>query len=131
MESAKPVACWHHGDMEKLRKYLKRGFIDLYGKHELAPKGENRQSRFLKRMRLKQGDRIRIRVGRCVVAYAIIDDNTPIEDENVKRERGCPWGARMMVKDVHYEEPPQLASCWPNFQGSHRFDTKKSSRLSR
>lgn len=83
-------------------------------------------------MRLQPGDRIRIRVGGYIVAYATIVDGTTFElDENTKRERGHPWGAGMAVKDVHYEKAQQLASCSPNFQRSHRFDTKKASQLPR
>ncbi len=132
MENRKPVACWHHGDKERLCKNLKRGFIDIYGKDESTDKGTNRQNRFLRRMRLKSGDRIRIRVDSDIVACATIVDGTTSElPENLKREMGRPWGARIRVKDVCCKKPPQPASCSPNFQGSHRFDTKKASQLHR
>lgn len=132
MESTKSAACWHHGDKEQLYKNLKRGFIDLYGENEFTPNGTNRQRYFLRHMRLKPGDRIRIRVGGHIVAYATIVDGKIFElDENIKRERGSPWGAGMKVKDIHYEKDPQLASCSPNFQRSHRFDTKKASQLTK
>ena len=130
MENTKPVACWHHGDKECLRENLKIGFIDVYGEDEFTDKGTNRQNFFLRHMRLKSGDRIRIRVGSDIVAYATIVDGTTFElDEDSKHERGCPWTAGMKVKDVQFEKPPQPASCFPNFRGSHRFDTEKGSQL--
>ncbi len=132
MENTKPVACWHHGDKERLYEDLRRGFIDLYGKDEFTDKRTNRQNYFLRYMRLESGDRIRIRVGSDIVACVTIVDGTTFElDENLKRERDRPWGAGMKVKDVSHKEPPQPASCFPNFQRSHRFDTKKASQLHR
>ena len=132
MENRKPVACWHHGDKDRLFKNLKRGFIDLYGKDEVTDKGTNRQDHFLRRMKLKSGDRIRIRVGSDIVACATIVDGTTSElPEYLRREMGCPWGAKIEVKDVSCKEPPQPASCYPNFQGSHRFDTERAFYLHR
>ncbi len=130
MENRKPVACWHHGDKERLCKNLKSGFIDIYGKDESTDKGTNRQKRFQGRMRLKSGDRIRIRVGSDIVACATIVDGE-FRELPPKLQGERPWTDGMRVKDVCCKKPPQPASCSPNFQGSHRFDTEKASQLRR
>lgn len=132
MRNIKLVACWHHGDKDCLFENLKKGFIDIYGEDEFTPKGTNRQNNFIRHMRLKPEDRIRIKVGREIVAFATIVDGKPFElDEDSKRQRGSPWTAGIMVKSVHYVEPPEPASCSPVFQGSHRFDTPIASHLDR
>jgi hypothetical protein len=124
----KPVACWHHGDEERLLKHLRCGRIDLYGRNEVTTKGNNRLSHWWGKMRLENGDRIRIVVGGHVHAFATITSEP--YDLPISEVCGV-WGSAVDLKDIHVKGPPfQTASC-KHLPGSHRFDGPKTSLLER
>jgi hypothetical protein len=125
----KPIACWHHGDLDRLLDHLRKSRIDLYGRNEKTeirrkPRADNWWN---SRMRLKLGDRIRIVVGGKIIAYATIK-NTP-KDLPPNEVEGI-WGTFVELKQIkRLTEPYPIASCKGHCQGSHRFDGPKTRLL--
>lgn len=123
----KPTFCWHHARLGRLMKHLKQNRIDLYGPNEKTEKGTNRQTWWLKRMKLKCGERIRIVVKGQIVAEATIDGYEgervlpyplPIEDQE-----GV-WKSFVKLREIELFNPPKPASCYKICQGSHRLNGK-------
>ncbi len=123
----KPIACWHHGDLERLLdNNLSRSRIDLYGQNEKTKKGTPRLNHWWGKMRLKPGNRVRIVVAGRIIAYAIINsepkDLPPNEVEGI-------WGTYVELDQIdRLPCPYPIASC-QYLQGSHRFDGPKTSLL--
>jgi len=122
----KPIACWHHGDLDRLLEHLRKSRIDLYGRNEKTEKGTPRLNHWWGEMRLKPQDEIRIVVGGKIIAYAIINsepkDLRPDEVEGI-------WGTYVELDQINLlPEPYPSASC-KGYQGSHRFDGRKTSLL--
>jgi hypothetical protein len=120
----KLVACWHHGDMDRLKWHLRYNRIDLYGPREFTKKGINRLDYWWNhRMRLKRDDRIQIGVKGEIVATATIAG--PPEEF---AEGQDPWQSIVPLKDIELFDPPKPARC-VHLQGSHRFDGPKTASL--
>ncbi len=121
------IACWHHADIDRLRKHLRRDRIDLYGPNEVAARGTKRLNHWWEKMRLKKGDRIRIVVEGHVYAFATI--NGEPYDLPINEVSGI-WGSAVALRDIKEQVAPfQTASCKGHCQGSHRFDGPKTSKL--
>lgn len=120
----KLVACWHHGDEDRLKWHLRYNRIDLYGSGEATKKGINRLDYWWNhRMRLKRDDRIQIVVKGEIVATATIA-GSPEEFAEGRR----PWQSVVPLKDIELFDPPKPARC-AHLQGSHRFDGPKTASL--
>ena len=120
----KPVACWHHGDVERLMLHLGYNRIDLYGPREITKKGTNRLDYWWNhRMRLERGDRIQIVVKGKTVATATIAGQP---EEFAEGQH--PWQSVVPLSDIQHFDPPKAARC-ARFQGSHRFDGPKTALL--
>ena len=124
----KPVACWHHGDEDRLLRHLKHNRIDLYGRNKVTAKGSNRLKHWWNKMRLKRGDRIRIVVGGYIRAYATIDG---VPEDLPAGEAYKEWGTAVALINITILEPPYPVASCRHLQGSHRFDGPKTSLLQR
>lgn len=124
----KIVACWHHRDEERLLKHLKLGRIDLYGKNERTEKGTNRLEYWWRKMRLHIGDRIRIVVDKNIIAEATI--NSGPYDLMLEENYGM-WGSAVNLTDIEILSKPYPTASCAGYQGSHRFDGPKTSKLKR
>lgn len=120
------VACWHHGDIDRLRKNLRRGRIDLYGRSETTVKGTNRLDHWWNKMRLKRSDRIRIVMRGRIIAFATIGS----EPYDLPTHQVCgQWGCAVDLTDIDEQVTPFLFASCVHLQGSHRFDGPKTSLL--
>lgn len=115
-----PVACWHHGNLERLRYHLAHNRIDLWGPEELSRTGQNRLRRWWSRMRLRTGDKIRIVVEGKIVCTAVIKSEPWTLPPS---ENNPPWGSAVDLDYVRWCHPPQDADCPGTGFGSHRLDT--------
>jgi len=124
----KPIACWHHGNLERLLDHLSKSRIDLYGRNAKTEKrGKPRVDNWWSVMGLKMGDRIRIVVKGKIIAHATIysepKDLPPNEVNGI-------WGTYVELHQIDLlPRPYPIASCKGHCQGSHRFDGPKTSLL--
>ena len=111
-----PVACWHHGDIDRLSRHLSSGRIDLYGPSEYTARGTHRLTWWWNRMNLKPGDRIRIVVKGHIVAEATIAGEPyalpPHEATGI-------WGSAIRLRDIDWLSERPHANCAGHYQGSH------------
>jgi len=118
------VACWHHGDVERLNDHLRFNRIDLYGKEELTKLGTKRLDRWWNcLMRLRVDDRVQIVVNGQIIATATIAKLPEDFPQGIR-----PWRSVVYLKDIDPFKPPIPARCH-RLQSSHRFDGPKTSLL--
>lgn len=117
-EAKMTVACWHHGDEDRLLKHLRLRRIDLYGPNEITEKGNNRLRWWWDgRMKLRVGDRVRIIVNGYIVAEATINGEPYTL---ASHEAMGIWGSAVPLRAVHWLNPRPRAGCAGHYQGSHR-----------
>lgn len=119
-----PVACWHHKGGKRLYDHLNKNRIDLWGPGEFTPKKNfKRLDVFLKRMHLKEHEKIRIVMHGKIVATAVIVIGKPYTLPCGEGKR--PWTSAMDLHSIELVKLPKPASCFHIYRRSHRLDRKK------
>lgn len=121
-----PIACWHHGDLDRLLEHLRKSRIDLYGRNEKTEKGTPRLNHWWGRMRLKPQNEIRIVVKGRIIAYATIESEPrDLPPAEVIQE----WGTYVELGNIRVLPKPYPSASCKGYQMSHRFDGPKTRLL--
>lgn len=112
------VACWHHGELARLKYHLQRGRIDVFGPDEVTKTGQNRLNRFCRRMRLHAGETIRIRIKDKIYYTGVVKNPKPYTLQ--RSEWQGVWKSAVDLENIAPINPPQHADCYPAHQASHR-----------
>ena len=113
------VACWHHGDLFRLKRHLKHGRIDVYGADVVTKKtGQYSLCRFCERMKLQEGENIRIRVGNKIYYTAVIKKTKSYMLPSC--EWYGIWKSALDLDAICEVNPPEIADCYPRYRLSHR-----------
>lgn len=114
------VACWHHGNENRLKKCLGDGYCDLHPLAKECPrKRMSAEDWFHNKMKLKIGDRVRFRVeGRRIVASGEIRSEPFTNPRPVDPH----WPGAVLIGDVVWFQGGVCPS-WP-LRGSHRIPLK-------
>ncbi len=109
---SRPVVCWHHGDLQRLRWCLARNYCDLYG----SVKG----SRWWRKLGLNVGDVIRFSVkGRVVATGGIQSDPYDLAVERGIQPVDKNWPGAVDIEDVVWRK--DSGSCDSSLRlGSHK-----------
>lgn len=116
------VACWHHGNENRLRKCLVNGYCDLHPLAAKCPKGRmSAEFWFHKKMKLKIGDRVRFCVERRKIVGTGEIESKPYD---LLERRGIQpinpnWPGAVDIVDVQWENGGYCPSL-PR-RGSHSF----------
>jgi hypothetical protein len=114
------VACWHHGDEDRLRKCLNNGYCDLHPLAAECPKGRmSAESWFHKKMKLKIGERVRFCVKRKIVASGEIRSEPYRNHQPV----GQHWPGAVRIENIEWSDEGQCSLPPKRRQfGSHRLE---------
>ncbi len=111
--SISAVLCWHHGDLQRLRMCLEKGYCDLY------PIGD-RCSKWWNKLKSEIGDTVRFSVKGNIVAVGIIQS----EPYDLAKKRNIQpvakeWSGAVDIENVRFLDNGGTCNSTPRV-GSHR-----------
>ena len=110
--SISAVFCWHHGDYQRLRVCLEKGYCDLY------PIG-SRCSNWWNKLKVKVGDKVRFSVKGKIVAVGIIQSEPyDLAEKRKIQPVDTEWSGAVNIENVRFLDGGTCSST-PRV-GSHR-----------
>ncbi len=114
--SINPVLCWHHGDLQRLRKCLKNGYCDFYPIDTIHPKWN--------KLKVKVGDTVQFCVKRKIEAVGIIQSEPyDLAEKRKIQPVNTKWPGAVDIENIRFLHGGTCSST-PQF-GSHRLKGKK------